>query len=177
MHVSGRDVERASGLQRADDLRWGSFGIMQIVCNLHKYGRAPHFFLVGLNFYSSSLFIFSFFPSFFFLWYFHCAKTSFQSRPSLYCKEDKPLSIKKQKTFMLLFFSFLWLNIKCRFMNASVCATVASVAQSVTFLVACTRLYTPLCPSVRRLVGWLVGWSGSPSHFYFYYQFYFFKSI
>ena len=26
------------------------------------------------------------------------------------------------------------------------------------FLVACTRLYIPLCPSVRRLVGWSVGW-------------------
>ena len=24
------------------------------------------------------------------------------------------------------------------------------------FLVACTRLYTPLCPSVRWLVGWSV---------------------
>ena len=37
------------------------------------------------------------------------------------------------------------------------------------FLVACTRLYTPHCPSV--------GWSVGPSHFYFFYQFYFFKSF
>ena len=36
-------------------------------------------------------------------------------------------------------------------------------------LVACTRLYTPLCPSVRRSVG--------PSHFYFFYRFYFCKSF
>ena len=28
-----------------------------------------------------------------------------------------------------------------------------------SFLVACTRLYTPLCRSVGRLVGWSVGWS------------------
>ena len=27
----------------------------------------------------------------------------------------------------------------------------------ISFLVACTRLYNPLCPSVGRLVGWLVG--------------------
>ena len=30
------------------------------------------------------------------------------------------------------------------------------------FLVACTRLYTPLCPSVGRLVGRSVGWSVGP---------------
>ena len=40
------------------------------------------------------------------------------------------------------------------------------------FLVAFTRLYTPLCLSVHRLVGWLVGLSVGPSHFYFFYQFY-----
>ena len=28
-----------------------------------------------------------------------------------------------------------------------------------SFLVACTRLYNPLCPSVGRLVGWSAGWS------------------
>ena len=33
-----------------------------------------------------------------------------------------------------------------------------------SFLVACTRLYKPLCLSVGRLVGWLVG----PSHFTFF---------
>ena len=37
-----------------------------------------------------------------------------------------------------------------------------------SFLVACTRLYNPLCPSVGRSVGRLVT-------LYFFYHFYFFK--
>ena len=46
-------------------------------------------------------------------------------------------------------------------------------SNDVLFLVACTRLYTPLCPSVRLLVGRSV----VPSYFYFFYQFYFLKSF
>ena len=44
---------------------------------------------------------------------------------------------------------------------------------SFDFLVACTRLYTLLCPSVGRSVGRsvdrLVGQSVGPSHFYFFF--------
>ena len=43
--------------------------------------------------------------------------------------------------------------------------------QCIRFLVACTRLYTSLCPSVGRLVGWSVGRLVGRSHFTFFYDF------
>ena len=46
-------------------------------------------------------------------------------------------------------------------------------SRSSEFLVACTRLYTPLCPSV----GWSVGRSVGRSPFYFFYSFYSYQVI
>ena len=42
-------------------------------------------------------------------------------------------------------------------------SSTSHVLLRIIFLVACTRLYTPLCPSVC--------WSVGPSHFYFFFNF------
>ena len=49
---------------------------------------------------------------------------------------------------------------------------LVSSSAKLDFLVACTRLYTPLCPSIH----WLVGLSVHHT-FTFFYQFYFFNSF
>ena len=47
---------------------------------------------------------------------------------------------------------------------------IEKIVRYLKFLVACTRLYTPLCPSVGRSVGWLVT-------LYFFYDFIFLTSL
>ena len=58
-------------------------------------------------------------------------------------------------------------------LQLSMCCRVKSYTSWFPFLVACSRLYTPLCRSVGRSVGRLVGLSP----FYFFYSFYSYQVI